>query len=102
MEKRLKKPSKPLGFSKTVGTKFLAPAPVSEHRRKVVRMAETGRPGARFSRPDADGGADDSPPSYAFRGAPGRPAGSQRMAGLVREWLAEVKVWGSINTSALR
>ena len=94
MEKRLKKPSKPLGFSKTVGTKFLASAPVSDHRRKAVRRVETSRPGARFFRSDADGGGDDSAPAFAFRAAPGRPAGSQRMAGLVREWLAEVKVMG--------
>jgi site-specific recombinase XerD len=94
VEKRPKKPSKPLGFSKTVGTKFLAPAPVSEHRRKAVRSAQTGRPGQRFFRPDADGGAGDSAPAFAFRGAPGRQAGSQRMAALVREWLAEVKVMG--------
>jgi site-specific recombinase XerD len=94
VEKRLKKPSKPLGFSKTVGTKFLAPAPVSERRRKAVRAAQAGRPGARFFRPDADDGADGSAPAFAFRAAPGRPAGSQRMASLVREWLAEVKVMG--------
>jgi len=94
VEKRLKKPSKPLGFSKTVGTKFLASAPVSDHRRKAVRRVETSRPGARFFRSDADGGGDDSAPAFAFRAAPGRPAGSQRMAGLVREWLAEVKVMG--------
>jgi site-specific recombinase XerD len=94
VEKRLKKPSKPLGFSKTVGTKFLAPAPVSGPRRKAVRAATTGRPGARFSRPDAAGGPEDSAPVFAFRAASGRPAGSQRMAGLVSEWLAEVKVMG--------
>ena len=94
MEKRQKKPSKPLGFSKTVGTKFLAPVPVSEHRRKGVRAAQAGRPGARLFRPDADNGAADSAPAFAFRAATGRPAGSQRMARLVREWLAEVKVMG--------
>ena len=94
MEKRLKKPSKPLGFSKTVGTKFLAPAPVSEHRRKGVRAAQAGRPAAIFVRRDAEDGGDDSAPAFGFRAAPGRPAGSQRMAGLVREWLAEVKVMG--------
>jgi integrase/recombinase XerD len=94
VEKRLKKPSKPLGFSKTVGTKFLAPAPVSEHRRESVRAAQAGRPGARLFRPDADDGAADSAPAFAFKAAPGRPPGSQRMAGLVREWLAEVKVMG--------
>ncbi len=94
MEKRLKKPSKPLGFSKTVGTKFLAPAPVSEHRRKAVRAVQAGRPGARFFRPEAEEAANDSAPAFAFRAAPGRLAGSQRMAGLVREWLSEVKVMG--------
>jgi len=83
-----------LGFSKTVGTKFLAPAPVSEHRRKAARSGQAGRPSARFVRRNADGGADDSAPAFAFRAAPGRPAGSQRMTGLVREWLAEVKVMG--------
>ena len=86
MEKRLKKPSKPLGFSKTVGTRFLAPAPVSERRLKAVRSAQTGRPGAAF--PGAM--APTAAPTIRRASSPLEPFEDGRLgvsawAGLVRE-----------------
>lgn len=94
MEKRLKKPSKPLGFSKTVGTRFLAPEPVLENRPKAQPGAQPGRPRVHVVRRNVDADSDDPAPVMFLRTSPGRPAAGQRMAGLVREWLAEVKVMG--------
>jgi hypothetical protein len=39
VEKRLKKPQKPLGFSKTVVTQYLAPEGPPEHRSRPRRGA---------------------------------------------------------------
>jgi integrase/recombinase XerD len=94
VEKRLKKPQKPLGFSKTVVTRYLAPELVPEHRSKARRGALPGRPSVRLIKRIMDESDDDLAPVVALRPASHRPAGTQRMAGLVREWLAELKVMG--------
>ncbi|HVC77548.1 MAG TPA: site-specific integrase, partial [Candidatus Micrarchaeaceae archaeon] len=85
---------KPLGFSKTVVTRYLAPEPVLGHRPRAKPGAQPGRPSARLVgyAPEVDDG--DLAPVVALRAPSHRPAGTQRMAGLVREWLAELKVMG--------
>jgi site-specific recombinase XerD len=94
VEKRLEKPSKPLGFSKTVVTRYLAPESAVDPRSKARRGAQPGRPSVRRIKPDINGGADHLGLVVALRATAGRPAGTQPMAGLVREWLAELKVMG--------
>jgi site-specific recombinase XerD len=93
VEKRLEKPSKPLGFSKTVVTRYLAPEAAVDPRSKARRGVQSGRPGVRRIKREVDAGADDVVPVADHR-ATNRPAGTQRIAGLVREWLAELKVMG--------
>ena len=92
MEKRLEKPSKPLGFSKTVVTRYLAPEAPSARRSKSVRGAQAGRPTSRLLRRVA-AGEDDLAPVVALRGS-SRRAAAPLIAPLVREWLAELKVMG--------
>ena len=92
MENSLKKPSKPLGFSKTVDTGFLAPeAPPRRYRAR--RNGQGGRPASRLLKPELNGDDQDSSPLIARRGASHRSA-APPIAGLVREWLAELKVMG--------
>lgn len=81
MEKRLKKPQKPLGFSKTVVTRYLAPEPVLEPRRKTRNGAQPGRPSVRFVKPDADDRDDELAPVVALRT-------TRAMQPAVRGWLA--------------
>ena len=93
-QNRPKNRRKPLGFSKTVVTRYLAPEPVSDRRPKAKPGAQPGRPSARlvgYAPELADG---DLAPVVALRAPSHRPAQTQRMAGLVREWLAELKVMG--------
>jgi integrase/recombinase XerD len=94
VEKRLTKPQKPLGLSKTVVTRYLAPELVPEHRSKARRGAQPGRPSIRLIKRVVDSGDDDLAPVVALRPTSHRPAATQRIAGLVREWLSELKVMG--------
>jgi len=92
VEKTLEKPSKPLGFSKTVATSYQAPETPPEHRSKRRRGAQLGRPTSRLLRRiDADD--DDLTAVDATRGS-SRRATAPPIASLVREWLAELKVMG--------
>jgi site-specific recombinase XerD len=92
VQNRLEKPSKPLGFSKTVATRYLAPdAP--QGRSKTKHKGQAGRPSSRLLRPEVDGDKDDSSPPITQVHTSPRTA-SQRIAPLVREWLAELKVMG--------
>jgi site-specific recombinase XerD len=92
VEKRLEKPSKPLGFSKTVVTRYLAPEGPPPRRSKPVSGAHAGRPTSRLlTRVDAD--EDDLAPVVALSGS-SRNTAAPAIAPLVREWLAEVKVMG--------
>ncbi len=92
MEKRLEKPSRPLGFSKTVVTRYLAPEAPPARRSRSVRGAQPGRPTSRpLRRVDADN--DDLAPVVALGGSSRRVA-APPIAPLVREWLAELKVMG--------
>ena len=93
MEKTLKKPSKPLVFSKTVATSYLAPEAPSGRRTKVRRGGQPGRPsGSRLLTP-LDAVAEDLTSVLAPAGSSRRTA-APRIAPLVREWLAELKVMG--------
>jgi site-specific recombinase XerD len=92
VQNRLEKPSKPLGFSKTVATRYLAPeAPAG--RSKAKHRGQAGRPSSRLLRPQVDGDEHDSLPPVTQAGAAPRTT-SPRIAPLVREWLAELKVMG--------
>jgi site-specific recombinase XerD len=92
VEKTLEKPSKPLGFSQTVATRYLAPEAPPERRSKRGRGAQPGRPTSRLlRRMDAD--EDDLAPVVALGGS-SRRAAAPPIASLVREWLAELKVMG--------
>jgi hypothetical protein len=94
VEKRLKKPQKPLGFSKTVVTGYLAPEAAPEHRSSARHGAQPGRPSVRLIKRVVDEGDDNLAPVVALRPTSHHPAGTQPIAGLVREWLAELKVMG--------
>jgi site-specific recombinase XerD len=92
VQNRLEKPSKPLGFSKTVATRYLAPdAP--QGRSKTKHGGQAGRPSSRLLRPEVDSDKEDSSPPITRVHTSPRTA-SQRIAPLVREWLAELKVMG--------
>jgi site-specific recombinase XerD len=92
VEKTLEKPSKPLGFSKTVVTRYLASEAPPARRSKPVRGAHAGRPTSRLlRRVDAD--EDDLAPVVGLSGS-SRRAAAPPIASLVREWLAELKVMG--------
>lgn len=91
MEKTLEKPSKPLGFSKTVVTRYLAPE-APPRRSKASGGAKAGRPASRLLKPEAHGGDHDSTP-LALTGV-SRRSTAPPIAALVREWLAELKVMG--------
>jgi integrase/recombinase XerD len=92
-QNRPKKPQKPLGFSKTVVTEFLAaeasPAPGHRARRGDVG----GRPSRRVNGL-AVSAEEDLAPVVALRPASGRAGRGPATAGLVREWLTELKVMG--------
>jgi hypothetical protein len=60
VEKRVEKPSKPLGFSKTVVTRYLAPEAAPARRSKPHRGAQPGRPTSRLLR-RVDAGDDLAP-----------------------------------------
>jgi site-specific recombinase XerD len=93
VQNRLEKPSKPLGFSKTVATRYLAPE-VPARRSKAKHGGQAGRPSSRLLRPaevESDQ-SDSSPPVTQDRAA--TRSSSPRIAPLVREWLAELKVMG--------
>jgi site-specific recombinase XerD len=93
VEKTLKKPSKPLIFSKTVATSYLAPEVPSSRRTKARRGGQAGRPsGSRLLVP-VDVVAEDLAPVVAPRSS-SRRAAAPAIAPLVREWLAELRVMG--------
>jgi hypothetical protein len=92
VEKTLEKPSKPLGFSKTVATRYLAPEATATRRAKPGRAAQPGRPSSRLLK-RIDAGAHEMPEEVAPRGSSQRAA-APPIASLVREWLAELKVMG--------
>lgn len=92
MQNRLEKPSKPLGFSKTVATRYLAPEAPARHS-KAKHGGQPGRPSSRLLRPEVSAEDRDSSPPIT----PGRSStrnASPRIAPLLREWLAELKVMG--------
>ncbi len=59
MEKTLKKPSKPLIFSKTVATSYLVPEAPSTRRTKARRGGQAGRPPIPDERWDITTGTDN-------------------------------------------
>lgn len=95
MAERREKPRKPLGFSKTVASKYLAdqgaPAPPRRQPRGLG-----GRPAMVGFR--AGAGAAGRPlevvPTRPVAPLPAVASGRQELRRLVREWLAEVKVMG--------
>ena len=91
---RQKNRRKPLGFSKTVVTRYLAPEAALDHRPRTKRGPQPGRPSVRLTRREANVADDDLAPVVALRAPSHGPAETQRMAGLVREWLGELKVMG--------
>jgi len=91
---RQKNRRKPLGFSKTVVTRYLAPEAALDHRPRTKRGPQPGRPSVRLTGREANVADDDLAPVVALRASSQRPAETQRMAGLVREWLGELKVMG--------
>jgi hypothetical protein len=91
VEKALEKPSKPLGLSQTVVTRYLAPE-AAPRRSKPGRGVQQGRPTSRLLR-RVDAGAHEVPEVVAPRGS-SRRAATPPIASLVREWLAELKVMG--------
>lgn len=91
MQNRMEKPSKPLGFSKTVVTPYLAPQ-APPRRSRASRGGQAGRPASRLLRPDVDADREASP-VVVLNGAPRRTT-APPIARLVREWLAELKVMG--------
>jgi site-specific recombinase XerD len=92
VEKTLEKPSKPLVFSQTVATRYLAPEAAPARRTKRRRGAQPGRPTSRLLK-RIDAGAEDLAPLEAQRGSSRRTA-APPIAPLVREWLAELRVMG--------
>ncbi len=88
---RPKNRRKPLGFSKTVVTEFLAPAALPQSARRLKRGDVGGRPSPLKVGPSlGDGGK--LAPVVALHAAGGRARRTPAMAGLVREWLEELKV----------
>jgi site-specific recombinase XerD len=92
VEKTLEKPSKPLVFSQTVATRYLASETAPARRSKPRRGAQPGRPSSRLLR-RIDAGDQDLAPLEAQRGS-SRRAAAPPIAPLVREWLAELRVMG--------
>ena len=92
--KGLKKPSKPLGFPKTVVTEFLAPEPPSEPPRRAHNGNRGGRPRIlKRVEPGAPPGAVT--PVVVLRAVPNKPGTRGKApstASLIREWLSELKV----------
>ena len=89
-QNRPKKPWKPLGFSKTVVTEFLAAQAPPEVSRHAKNGALGGRPSSRNAAPVVDD--EELAPVVTLRPANARQTRSPTLAGLVREWLAELKV----------
>jgi hypothetical protein len=92
-QNRPKKPQKPLGFSKTVVTEFLAPEASPEPGLRARKGHVGGRPSRRISAL-AVSAEEDLAPLVALRPAGGRAGRGPATAGLVREWLTELKVMG--------
>ena len=82
---RPKKPQKPLGFSKTVVTRYLAPEASADSRRGTQRRAQPGRPSVRLVKQAIDSDADDLAPIVAVPAPARRPDGSQPLAGVGRQ-----------------
>jgi integrase/recombinase XerD len=91
VEKRLEKPSKPLGVSKTVVTRYMAPEGPPDHRRRARHGVQPGRPSASLLKREVNAEEDELAPVVAQTVSAGRKAFAP-IAGLVREWLAELKV----------
>ena len=62
---RPKKPQKPLGFSKTVVTRYLAPEPSPEGQMRTRRGAQPGRPSLRLVKLTVDVDRDNLEPAVA-------------------------------------
>jgi hypothetical protein len=92
VEETLEKPSKPLGFSKTVATRYLAPEAPSRRSSKGNHGGQPGRPASRLLKAEVD--TDDHSPSPVALIGVSRRTAAPRTAPLVREWLAELKVMG--------
>jgi site-specific recombinase XerD len=92
VQNRVEKPSKPLGFSKTVATRYLAPENAPTRVSKARGAGQVGRPASRLLRPDVDAEREASP-VVVLNGASRRTT-APPIARLVREWLAELKVMG--------
>ena len=88
-QKTVVKPRKPLAFSKTVVTEFLAPV-TAEVKPLARPRAVGGRPQVHQAASIAAGGEEAS--VMPLRAAPAPPSRSPNIAGLVREWLGELKV----------
>ena len=94
MANRLKKPQKPLGFSKTVVTGYLASEPDPELRRRAKNGGLPGRPSVRRTVAPSSDAENEVAPVMSAPTHLRHPVGGQRIAALVREWLAELKVMG--------
>jgi integrase len=92
VQNRVEKPSKPLGFSKTVVTQFLAPE-APPRRSTTRRNGQAGRPASRLLRREVDGEDQDSSRLVALSTV-SRRSTAPPIARLVREWLAELRVMG--------
>ncbi len=88
-QKTVVKPRKPLAFSKTVVTEFLAPV-AAEMKPLARQRAGGGRPRVHQAGSIKDG--EEAASVAPLRTAPPPPTRSPNMAGLVREWLGELKV----------
>jgi len=90
-QNRPKNRRKPLGFSKTVVTEFLASDGLPQPARRLNRGEVGGRPST-LKRGLFQGDVGELAPAVALRAAGGRPGRSPAVAGLVSEWLEELKV----------
>jgi hypothetical protein len=60
VQNRVEKPSKPLAFSQTVATPYLAPE-APPRRSRASRGGQAGSPASRLLRPDVDADREASP-----------------------------------------
>lgn len=79
MPKELKKPQKPLGFSKTVVRRYLAPEASSPSRRTTQRGAQWGRPAVRLAKQAAGADDVDIAPVVDLHGPARRPCGGAKV-----------------------